>query len=168
MAKARLYLDVDGVVNAWHADRSWGDMSEGDAGPSGGGVFTIKWSPTMIEELKALDLEIVWLTTWRDYAEPLIGGLTGVGVGSRHIDPLDGYTTFPSIMWKTRALIQDQIDNPMPFVWADDEINLRQINVAKEHGSLALVIDENRGITPEHIQQIKAFLDSLPEADTGS
>lgn len=163
MTKAKLYLDVDGVINAQHADRVWDDISFGIARPQDNHTYRIVWSPSLIRAIQDLDVEIVWLTTWRDEAPTIIGGMTGLAEDAAHLDPLDGLTRFPSIGWKTSALIEDQKANPSPFIWVDDEIGEMQLEVAEGLGGLPLQIDGRVGITPQNIDQIRAYIDGISE-----
>lgn len=159
--RVRLYLDVDGVLNAWYADHRWGDIAEGVADR-----FTIKWSPTMVAALAALDVELVWLTTWRNEAQNIIEPLLGLTPHwfhepSRVLHPLSGETTFPSMNWKFAALMVEQEENPCKFVWMDDELEHNQIVWARATNGLAIPVDHNMGITPDQIKLAKVFIDGV-------
>lgn len=147
-AKPRLYLDVDGVLNASHAARRW--RTEDEAPDSGYGrgfatsyenngqgelavgwsdyrvakeqTYRITWSTKLIEALKSLDVEIVWCTTWCDDANRSVGPLVGLGGDHRVLYPRGGVVTFPSIYWKSEAVCADQEESPSPFIWIDDEV----------------------------------------------
>jgi hypothetical protein len=153
MTKTRLYLDVDGVLNAWYADHMWGALKEGV-----GGVYTIKWAPAMVEELNKLDVDLVWLTTWRDEAPETIAPLLGVKLPSRVLHPLSGVTTFPSMWWKFEAVRHDQEQNPGRFLWFDDELEIHHVIYAQKTNGLALPVDHNLGITPGQIELAKVFI----------
>lgn len=151
--KTRLYLDVDGVLNAWSSELAWPDASEGRADR-----FTIKWSPSMVTALNKLDVELVWLTTWRGEAQSIIEPLLGIDFGSRVLHPLSGETTFPSIWWKFEAVKIEQEENPGKFIWFDDELEVQHIRWAERTNGLAVPIDHGLGITPVQIELAKAFL----------
>ena len=72
--RARLYLDVDGVINAPNARLVWGAETSASvelhrtASPDR--EFTVVWAPALIAALDALradfDLDLVWLSTWNE------------------------------------------------------------------------------------------------------
>lgn len=157
----RLYLDVDGVLNAWQAFRVWGDVERGRA-TSFNGTWDIIWAPNMVTELNKLDVELVWATTWRDDSI-YIAKLLGLTLPSRVIHPLNGVTSFPSILWKWEAIKAEQEADPSPFIWCDDE--LQAWHDIESNNKLILSINSYTGITPDDIEQMKSFVAS--HADLG-
>jgi len=136
--QVRMYVDVDGCINASHSKLEWDDApSRGSASPEGEGGFqyNITWSQAMIDDLSLLDVEIVWLTTWCEAAPVEIGGLTGFGRNARVLRPLGGGNiSFPSIGWKVLSLIDDQQNDPSPYIWIDDELSDQMSVIVDEVG----------------------------------
>lgn len=157
--KTRLYLDVDGVINYFggrmHYDKDtfehpWPTKAEAEVRR-----FRIVWSPDMLAALDELDLEIVWLTTWRDSAVNDLAPALGWGADFRVMHPLPEdewmFQVRPSIQWKLPALLADQATDPSPFIWFDDEIGMKEAVEARRVGGLALPPHDLRGITEGNI-----------------
>lgn len=163
--KTRLYLDVDGVLNAdlSKSPQHWGYGLEGTA-TADGYDYKIRWAPELIERLYALeDVEIVWTTTWREDATKSLADLLGFGHSFRVLhpdrDPGADYQ-WPSIKWKIAAIEAEQREDPSPFIHVDDEI----IGVpAWEgwvliHGGLAISPHPLYGITRKHMDSIEEYV----------
>lgn len=159
--RTKLYLDVDGVINAEYAHKVWNiDTIQSDWAQAGlAGEYRIIWSQQMVDELFSLDLDLIWTTTWRDLARQSIAPLIGYGHNAPYLTNsvfIDEYT--PSIVWKLQEVLTHQKANPSKFVWIDDEIDIEDFNAMKNLGGLVLATDPNIGITPEHIEKIKLYL----------
>lgn len=150
--KVRLYLDVDGVINA--AMPPWKGPSEGRA-VAEGHAYKIRWAPAMVAELAALGVDLVWATTWRKDAAFSIAPLIGWGEDARHLSPPFDLT-WPSIDWKAAAVAEDQKGDPSPFIWADDEIHRGHVDAHPD--ALVLSIDPRLGITPTTIQRMRDYI----------
>lgn len=163
--RVRIYQDVDGVINA-HMPYGWGRLSNGAAGPPGA-QFRIRWAPHMVEALDALDADRVWTTTWCDAAEDHIRPLVGLSPAQRVLMPLSGQVTFPSVDWKIESIVEDQLTNPGPFIWLDDEAwdpfildpELVPGKIASDLGGYVPMIDPRLGITPKHMEEMQAYID---------
>lgn len=159
--KTRLFLDVDGVINAWYSKIVWPEDSirEGRVGP-----YKIVWSQEMVDHLfgPTLNLDIWWTTTWQDSANTSLSPLLFDEERSYEVvAPLSGEVTFPSIYWKFESVEAEVAANPGPFVWIDDELAPEHIEWAKSVGGLAIASDQNFGITPANINTIKVYLGGL-------
>lgn len=157
----KLYLDIDGVINADYAHKYWNiDTIQNDFASAGqAGEFRIIWSQQMVDELFALGMDLIWTTTWRDLARQSIAPLIGYGHTAPYLTNsmfIDEYT--PSIVWKLQEVLAHQKANPSKFVWIDDEIGISEMNAVKNLGGLIIATDPNVGITPEHIEKIKVYL----------
>lgn len=183
----RVYQDIDCVLNASYNATAWRKPEDtDDAGyrkgfahlthdddgyplyQSGWGEFSghkykMEWNERLITALNELSYEVVWLTTWRNDA-PAVGRLMRLKPKrSRVLHPRSGTTTFPSIEWKYDALVAEQQENPAPFIWAEDELaylTQQEKEVIHQLGGLMVSPDPNIGITPDHIEQMKAYIAS--------
>lgn len=171
MTKTRMYLDVDGCINAfgyadapespWGAGSSGVASTGGDVGWSLGTAYKIHWYQAMIEELRNLDIELVWLTTWRNAAPISIGTLINWGQQARVLHPIDGVSRFPSIYWKYEALLQDQKEDPSDFIWIDDELNhlpLLDDNSDTFDRGLLITPKPEDGISQRSVKLMKQFM----------
>jgi hypothetical protein len=115
----------------------------------------------------------VWTTTWQEYAPAVLAPALGWLAGSRarylnsdHHQDADS-TEF-SLLWKSKAVLEDQEMGPGPFIWIDDELQDRVIMYRYTETELVrtsptphLMIGtkDHLGITPRQMDEIKAFID---------
>lgn len=175
--RPRLYLDIDGVINGWGAGLRWPETREAAVPFAGGEVsFVLVWAPALIEGLEALrrdfDLEIVFLTTWneedsaRRNVAAAVGGLAGARMLPLTPEALAPYND--SGWWKAQQLLADQKTSPSPYIWADDvEVGehgdaVRLDHYGNPHPFLHLQPVTYFGLTPEHLVQMREFLNTLP------
>lgn len=161
--RVKLYLDVDGVLNAWYAHVSWPESEiANEIATVEGRNYKIIWSKDMIEQLFSLELDVHWTTTWQDAANTTLSPmLFGEERSYPVTTPLNGIVDFPSIFWKMEAVEADQKADPTPFVWIDDEISFPHIRWAKDNGGLAISPEPNTGITPYHLELIKSYIQEV-------
>lgn len=158
--KTKLYLDVDGVINAWEAHKVWDEATirKGVAGAEGF-AYDIIWSQQMVDELFSLDLDLIWTTTWRQHARLAISPLIGYGEEAPYLTNSMAVSPYePSITWKVEEVIAHQKNNPSKFVWIDDEIDYVHKNAVKSLGGLLITPTPDIGITPSHIELIKNYI----------
>ena len=146
--RTRLYLDVDGVINA-QMPMDWGKLCNGHAGG-----YSIRWAPRMVAELADLNVELVWTTTWRDEAVTELAPLIGWGEHGRVLHPAGGELIWPSIDWKFEAVLADQAASPSSFIWLDDELEAEH----KRHGGLVLTVPAALGITPRIMDMMRDWI----------
>jgi hypothetical protein len=166
-SRVRLYLDIDGVLNAWHSQLAWPDSTiknaEVPVDIDGYSRFvTLEWAADLIDALAKLDVELVWATTWTTEAPTVAAGAFGFGQGQRFLTPGNGRLSFPSIAWKEQAVMADQLANPSSFIWVDDELTERHVErVTGIFGERALVVcsDHGTGLAPLQIALMSAFAD---------
>jgi hypothetical protein len=172
--KVRLYLDFDGVINVPHPERVWphSAYSVGVAYgepvllPKDNTRFDLLWADDLIADLSALNVELVWATTWTESAPTVLADQLGIGLGARFLTPLDGVLRYPTIDWKHEAVWADQEESPCPFIWVDDEIDSRARNIGMPSSpSATLLINPypEVGLTPDHIRQMQDFITEQKE-----
>ena len=159
----KLYLDVDGVINAGSEKKlsnfwSPGTIRKGVAGADGF-AYDIIWSQQMVDELFGLGLDLIWTTTWRQHAGLSISPLIGYGHEAPYFTNSFNVSEYePSISWKVQEVISHQKENPSKFVWIDDEIDYVHRNAVKNFGGLIISPLPEVGIVPEHLELIKDYL----------
>lgn len=137
----RIYLDVDGVLNAVTRQTPEGtgwEMWE-KVGVNG---YTITYAPELVAALNEIaerdDVEIVWLTTWQGNAASMISPAIGLdGQQWRVVDNPDtdphGFATQQNYgyWWKVNVFQDDlfnrvERDTPLPekIIWIDDDLSM--------------------------------------------
>lgn len=178
--KAVLYFDWDGVVNFFGSRSQYrkhsglGYMRRGSASPleepRGGwaspqtvGPFPLNWSAELLRKLEELPVELVFLSTWR-HSFVNLSRATQWNPTVRVLDWTDGPRGAVHA-GKVEALVADQLANPRPFIWADDEAiqfyteDKRELLGATPQ--LLLEPKEEIGLTIEDYEKMVAFLASL-------
>lgn len=158
MSRARLYLDVDGVLNA-DMPYGWDKEQRHQAKVCG---YTIRWAGDLIERINALDVDIWWATTWRssavEYLEYHIP-IKSVGVIHPGLNP-DAPLIWPSIAWKTEAILMHQAESPSRFIHADDEIYDVEswASTVFDIGGLPICPESWRGLSPKELERMENYL----------
>lgn len=166
-----LFLDVDGVVNALNREgtHAWDGAVITNAKNSIPGfddrVWPIYASALLGEALLDLDVNIVWLTTWKYEANSSISPLCGlpedlyVGdwTGTRRMS--EGFQD-----WKTKVVLQFMEDYGGPFIWIDDEAIPgwfpEHLTDSGHEGNVLLVQTNSwAGLVPAEIAWIKSWLE---------
>jgi len=113
----RIYMEVDGVINALQAPNLWGPKTF-DSIDFGG--YTFVWSTEAVASLEAMcsrdDVEIVWLTTWSSNINVLarLLGFGHVFAEARVIEEIEMWST---PFEKADALLRDLEENPLSGGW---------------------------------------------------
>jgi hypothetical protein len=155
--RVRLFLDVDGVLNAVNPTGQWPDLKRARVNR-----FPICWSPTVVEFFNELStrVEILWLTTWEERAQELLApvlGLRAFQLAAEDTDPL-------SIHWWKHTVVQQWWENdPRPFIWVDDELADADsvpewLGQLPEGQALAISPDFNDGLHQAHLDEIHQFV----------
>ena len=155
----KLFLDIDGVLNALH-ESAWDDSVKTDVqvpvekwglASSVYETFEMNISPTIGERLLATGVDIVWLTTWCDDANTLISPLCGLPSDLPVAGILDWHRD-----WKHEAIMDFYDSCDEPFVWVDDEAIPEEHTLDPER-VLCIRTDSATGITAAHINEITEF-----------
>lgn len=182
--KPTLFQDIDGVINVLPKNegnlnklphlRVWGEWRTLEING-----YMITYSPELITHLNRISQKanMVWLTTWKEEA-------------SRDFAPAVGLDSFPFVApqgeedawfsgsasfnegpenrwWKLNAILEHLDSTGTPFIWVDDELRSHTKQILKRKigksgkSALMLIPFENTGMTPEQINQIDEFIDSL-------
>lgn len=151
--KVTLFMDVDGCLNA-RSPFGWGARRTAVVTDTAGDRIRITWAPRLVEQLAALDVDLVFVTTWLEDATGVLADAIGWGSHARVLRPPAGLT-WPSIGWKADAVAADQMVNPSPFIWVDDELSDRHRNLWPD----AMLISpfDHIGLTPAHLEQMREF-----------
>jgi hypothetical protein len=172
--KPRLYLDLDGVVNAPHPP--WPETTTFTVSDHRGGDYVTTYSITVapemvaaIDELRAdHDTELVILSTWLE--NPAMIGQLSTSLDALHHPrlltiPKRKFGGYRSSLWKREALVGDlENDPPSAFVWIDDDetpVHGDFVRQAYDLPALMIGPDPEHGITPDDLVSMRRFLEGL-------
>jgi hypothetical protein len=176
MFAARLYLDFDGVLNA--KKPQFNDVEQFDLNTNGLRTkvlkkTTVTFSPTVVNTLESFrelyNVELVWLSTWNENLDVLrlpkpLRGLTGGRVLPSLLN-LYADTDRQWTQWKADALLADQKNDELPFVWVDDQaIKFHGKTVAASTvgtPSLMVAPREYWGLHRAQLDSLDSFFSSL-------
>lgn len=154
-------LDVDGVLNAIRP--GWGEAPHQGRVFADGIGWKFRWSPSLLAFVRSVasqrEAEIRWATTWVPWARdleatfrlPVLPEAFGA----------DEKTSFPSAKL-TAALRVVEVEQ-RPLVWTDDDaipgFGLFRDRLMNAGVPVLLVAPQpNRGLQPEDVDAIRAFL----------
>ena len=171
--RPRLFLDIDGVINA--RQPSWPSTTTFIISDHRGAGYVVKYpitvAPAMVAEIDQLradfDLELTIVSTWLENPA-MVSDLTKA-LGALHrprllTAPLPKLSGWRSPVWKRDALLRDLDRDPVPYIWADDEEVVAHgafVKSAFEIPSLMITPDPERGLTRGHLAAMRAFLEDL-------
>lgn len=145
--KPKLYLDVDGVLNACPPIPAEPVIMS----PAG---YLICIPPGTKERIARLVevFEPVWCTAWREEAHAFFGEVLELGETWDHID----FRTY-----KLLGIFDDLARGaPQPWVWIDDDANweLEELGLHLDHlDSRAINPQTSIGLTDDHVEEALAF-----------
>ena len=143
-------LDVDGVLNANKS--GWSAAPHSGTAYYLGTSWKMRWAPQLMERVRKVHslpyVEVLWATSWCGYT-----------------DQLEKLFKLPALRsaWSTRMYNDDKVAaaekvlaSGNKLIWTDDEA----IPYAWKSNSRQLLIapKPNRGLRPEHLDQIDEFL----------
>ena len=172
--RPHLFLDVDGVLNAFDLDLGIGvgrfddfDIHEVEFELEVGHprTFVVCLSPAMGARLAQLEADIHWVTTWEHRADSAIAPLCGLPSGLPVLSPLDEGEEWERD-WKFLAVRRSVERDPRPFVWIDDDIDFFQDEAVTPREwaagisvpSLLIAPDSDSGLVPGELDAIEAFV----------
>ena len=173
-APPHLFLDVDGVLNAFERELS----ADGDGFDDfathevkfefeGGRqrTFIVCLSPTMGGRLAQLAADIHWATTWEHRADSAIAPLCGLPRGLPVLTPRDADEEW-DLDWKFLAVRRLVERDPRPFVRIDDDIDyFRDGRVTAREWAESILLpnlliapDAETGLLPLQLEAVEDFI----------
>jgi hypothetical protein len=155
--RVRLFLDVDGVINAISPTGQWEDLARSTVDR-----ISICWSPSVVRFLNELSsrAEILWLTAWAESAPNLLAPSLGI----RPFRVAGQPTRSPREVWWKHELVQSYwTTDPKPFIWIDDELGFFPfvhdwLDQLPPTQALAISPPASDGLCPHHLAQITEFV----------
>jgi hypothetical protein len=172
--RPHLFLDVDGVLNAFELGLSSGtemfddfDVHEVEFEFEAGypRTFIVCLSPTMGARIAQLAVDIHWVTTWEHRADSAIAPLCGLPRGLPVLSPLDEAEEW-DLDWKFLAVRRSVERDPRPFVWIDDDIDYfrdgpvtaREWAASLSLPSLLIAPGGETGLLPQQLDAVEDFV----------
>lgn len=153
----KLYLDVDGVINAQMPP--WSTVeTERVIG------YRIRWAPVMLTRLDKLGLDLVWLTTWGSHAPYDLAPVIQFGEGAPAPVAVPQSWGWTTLEWKLPGL--QALEPEDHFVWIDDHLVDDQYGdfatQARAAFPNALIIapKAHLGITQKHLDSIVEYMEA--------
>lgn len=167
-----LLLDVDGALSPFGTPEdgmhwpAW-DHHLIDVEPNRP-LISVPLAQAMTAAVAALDVQIVWLTTWGEKANTHLAPLLGwdplpvldVTGGRRFKGEHDGWAKLHVVKRWLRTY------GPRPLVWVDDDVRIEDLAqedlyVKALKSALLLRTDRDAGITPADLDRVTTFLGGL-------
>lgn len=176
-----LYLDVDGVLTfttsrtQYLKHAGFGRLRRGslldpglpvyDLFGSRSNILQLNWSAELLYRLAELPVELVILSTWRqDFVSFKRATQWDQLENYRVLDWEDG-PNGSEHSGKVPALVADQLANPRPFIWVDDEAHAFYSDADRDAlsavPSLLLAPDEKFGLTRTDYDAMVSFLEDV-------
>jgi hypothetical protein len=173
--KPYLFLDVDGVLNAFEFDSNFATFTDFevhevtvDEGNGFRMIYDLCLSRSMGRAIAALPAEIVWVTTWERNADSMVAPIVDLPRGLRVLDKPDGFAGHDTD-WKFDVVRSALTSDMRPFVWIDDDMetfrsereSARAWSATLPVESLLLSPDPRSGLTHGDLDAVEDFLKRL-------
>lgn len=153
-------LDVDGVINA--SRPGWGGAPRSGTAYSGVNAYRMRWAPALLDCIRALhragSVEIRWCSTWCAEIEQVERLLALPRLTRAWSDHLSADAAATAKL----AAARDVLTRGRRLIWTDDvEVPTSgPVHDELTRGGRALLIapSPNRGLQPEHMDVIEAFI----------
>lgn len=157
--KTRIYLDLDGVIYPIRPlYESEVDLDDVDQ------LHDHEWwRKSIVERLGNLGVEIVMSSSWGE----IFMKRTPLASPREVIGPVRSLSTGYGGLPKEEAIVEDLMDDPVPFIWIDDHLNQAMIDTVKNAipssvPGLYVAPYKMQGLTHDEITAIeKGFLKQL-------
>ncbi len=171
MSSSVIYKDWDGVTNAHkppHGDTLTVEIAVPD-NPYLLNPSKITYSPLVVRTIdrfrEQYDSELVWSTTWNFQHAVLlvpehVGGLANGRVLEAKLNEA-AVDNREWTKWKAEAIIADQLLNPRPFVWIDDNAHTHwgaHVKESTSAPSLFISTESEVGLTLDELVTVESFL----------
>jgi len=172
--RPHLFLDVDGVLNAFELSLSseaepFDDFDvhevefEFEVGHPR--TFVVCLSPAIGARLARLAVDIQWVTTWEHRADSTIAPLCGLPSGLPVLTPRDEAEEW-DLDWKFLEVRRAVERDPRPFVWIDDDLDFfqdgqlsaREWATSSPLPSLLIAPAGETGLLPQQLDAVEHFV----------
>ncbi len=151
-----IYLDIDGVLNPYNAVNPHREFKSYERHHFG--EFDVWLTPEIGPMLLALDVEVVWATTWQSQANELIATHVGLPPSLRWLRVFDYLLRDRKSCGKLGAVADDCGDRVV--VWIDDDLGSTDKAWAKARKEPTLLIKprSSTGLRRKDIKKISRWL----------
>lgn len=154
-------LDVDGVINVDKPNAVWDSIAEGHA-IADHKWYRMRWAPLLIRHIRDMHVlglvEVVWCTTWCDYAHNL-EELWQLPKLKRAFTDFDINS---SVTHMKVGAASNVLDSGRRLIWTDDVVPRKKHLFTEEiaaGNALLIGPDAWFGLTNTHITRIKTFIE---------
>ena len=172
--RPHLFLDVDGVLNAFELSLSseaepFDDFDahevEFEFEMGHPRTFVVCLSRAMGARLARLPVDIQWVTTWEHRADSAIAPLCGLPSGLPVLTPRDEAESW-DLDWKLIEVRRAVERDPRPFVWIDDDVDFFHDGAASAREwaeslplpSLLIAPEGETGLLPLQLDTVEDFV----------
>jgi len=151
-----LLVDVDGVLNPWHAADCPDGYHEYDFFP-GERVLLSPGHGELLRSL-AISFELVWATAWEHRANQLICPV----IAMPELPVIEFPLREPDFLFRKLPAVIDSVGD-RPLAWIDDEHHPEHYRWARDRGVPTLIvhIDPARGLTAAVASQLAQWAEEL-------
>lgn len=152
-------LDVDGVINANRP--GWGAAPRKQMAYADGDGWPMRWAPALLDRIRALvvaeTVEVRWCTTWCAWADQLERMWRLPPLGRAFTEKLNGSVASAAKLACARPVLADG----RRLIWTDDmevpSAGPLYDEMTVEGRALLIRPAGNRGLQPDHLDEIEAF-----------